>query len=164
MSVYILTSADNGLAKIGFAKNPKQRFTNIQTASPLKLELAAVIPGAMVNEKQLHERFSHVRRHGEWFEITSEISELICVHRYTPPTRAPSLVTFECPTGPLLFKIEAFLKATGMSATAFGIKVLNDPPFVQQLRDGRDPKMSTAEKIEDFMASYTAPASDAEAV
>lgn len=54
----------------------------------------------------------------------------------------------------LLQKIEAFLKATGMSATAFGIKALNDPPFVQQLRDGRDPKMSTAQRCEEFMASY----------
>ena len=51
----------------------------------------------------------------------------------------------------LLQEIEAFLKATGMSATAFGIKALNDPPFVQQLRDGRDPKLSTAERCRAFM-------------
>ncbi len=51
----------------------------------------------------------------------------------------------------LLPEIEAFLKATGMSATAFGIEVLKDPPFVQQLRNGRDPKLSTAEKCREFM-------------
>ncbi len=54
----------------------------------------------------------------------------------------------------LLAKIEAFLERTGMSPTAFGIKALNDPPFVQQLRDGRDPKMSTAQKVEQFIADY----------
>lgn len=56
----------------------------------------------------------------------------------------------------LLEKIEAFLKATGMSATAFGVKALNDPPFVQQLRDGRDPKLSTAHRCEEFMSSHEA--------
>ena len=64
----------------------------------------------------------------------------------------------------LLDEIEAFLKATGMSATAFGVEVLNDPPFVQQLRNGRDPKMSTAEKCRGFMcdriAALDAPASE----
>lgn len=63
----------------------------------------------------------------------------------------------------LLDEIEAFLKATGMSATAFGTKVLNDPPFVQQLRDGRDPKMSTAEKVRSFIAGYSPEAAEAEA-
>ena len=51
----------------------------------------------------------------------------------------------------LLDEIEAFLLATGMSATAFGARALNDPPFVQQLRTGRDIKMSTAEKVRKFM-------------
>mgnify|MGYP001328548685 CR=1 FL=1 len=61
----------------------------------------------------------------------------------------------------LLEKIEAFLKAHDMSATAFGIKALNDPPFVQQLRNGRDPKLSTAERCEVFMASYVSEPADA---
>lgn len=54
----------------------------------------------------------------------------------------------------LIDEIEAFLKATEMSATAFGQKVLNDPPFVQQLRDGRDPKMSTVKKCRNFIEHY----------
>ena len=54
----------------------------------------------------------------------------------------------------LLQKIEAFLERTGMSATAFGIEALNDPPFVQQMRAGRDPKLSTAQKIETFIEEY----------
>lgn len=54
----------------------------------------------------------------------------------------------------LLQQIEAFLKAHSMSATAFGTKSLNDPPFVQQLRDGRDVKMSTVEKVQTFMREW----------
>lgn len=57
----------------------------------------------------------------------------------------------------LLQKIEAFLERTGMSATAFGIEALNDPPFVQQMRAGRDPKLSTAQKIETFIEGYRPP-------
>lgn len=53
----------------------------------------------------------------------------------------------------LLQEIEAFLTETGMSATAFGLDALNDPPFVAQLRGGRDPKMSTAERCRAFMAA-----------
>lgn len=57
----------------------------------------------------------------------------------------------------LLEQIEVFLANTGMSATAFGQKALNDPPFVQQLRDGRDPKMSTAARCQEFIASWSQP-------
>lgn len=58
----------------------------------------------------------------------------------------------------LLDEIEAFLEAKDMSATAFGIKALNDPPFVAQLRAGRDIKMSTADRVREFMREYTADA------
>lgn len=54
----------------------------------------------------------------------------------------------------LLDEIEAFLKASGMSATAFGTQALNDPAFVQDLRDGRDPKLSTADRIREFMRTW----------
>ncbi len=56
----------------------------------------------------------------------------------------------------LLQEIEAFLEAQSMSATAFGTKALNDPPFVQQLRNGRDVKMSTVEKARAFMRDFEA--------
>jgi aspartate carbamoyltransferase catalytic subunit len=64
----------------------------------------------------------------------------------------------------LIQEIEAFLASSGMSATAFGTKVLNDPPFVQQLRAGRDPKMSTADRVRQFIADFVPdaePASEA---
>lgn len=54
----------------------------------------------------------------------------------------------------LLDEIEAFLEAAGMSPTAFGTQALNDPPFVAQLRAGRDVKMSTVEKVRAFMREH----------
>ena len=57
----------------------------------------------------------------------------------------------------LIDEIEAFLERTKMSATAFGKIALNDPPFVQQVRDGRDVKWSTVEKVRAFMADWQPP-------
>jgi GxxExxY protein len=51
----------------------------------------------------------------------------------------------------LLFEIENFLESSGMSATAFGTAALGDPPFVMQLRNGRDIKTSTAERVRAFI-------------
>lgn len=56
----------------------------------------------------------------------------------------------------LIDEIEAFLKAREMSATAFGRLALNDPPFVAQLRAGRDVKESTIERVRAFIAGHTA--------
>lgn len=52
----------------------------------------------------------------------------------------------------LLAEIEAFLAEQRMSATAFGLDALNDPGFVPGLRAGRDPKLSTAERVRAFMS------------
>lgn len=51
----------------------------------------------------------------------------------------------------LLTEIESFLESSGMSATAFGTAALGDPPFVMQLRNGRDIKASTAERVRAFI-------------
>lgn len=50
--------------------------------------------------------------------------------------------------------IEAFLKRTGMAHTTFGKKALGDAMFVQRIRNGADPKISTAEKVRKFMENY----------
>lgn len=52
----------------------------------------------------------------------------------------------------LLREIEEFLKQTGMSPTTFGTKAVGDRALMISLRDGRDPKLSTVDKIRSFMA------------
>ena len=54
----------------------------------------------------------------------------------------------------ILAEIEKFLNRTGMSPTRFGEKTMNDRALVMRLRDGRDLKLSTAEKLRAFMRNY----------
>lgn len=51
----------------------------------------------------------------------------------------------------LLNRIERHLERSGAKATSFGRAVLNDPGFVRQLRNGREPKPATAARIEAFL-------------
>lgn len=53
--------------------------------------------------------------------------------------------------------IEAFLVEHGMRPTIFGKLALNDPALMGSLRQGRDLKLETADKIRRFMASYKQP-------
>ncbi|MBC2664973.1 hypothetical protein H7F51_05555 [Novosphingobium flavum] len=54
----------------------------------------------------------------------------------------------------LLFRIEKFLRETGMPWTKFGRLATHDPRFVQDLRNGRMPRTTTAKRVEHFMNSY----------
>lgn len=53
-----------------------------------------------------------------------------------------------------LKKIEDFLNKTGMSATNFGIKAINSPTFVFDIRNGRQCLDSTKNKVLDFINNY----------
>lgn len=60
----------------------------------------------------------------------------------------------------LITRIDAFLNATGQSASAFGRATVGDPNFVRDLRSGREPKRRLVEKVETYMRA--APVSAAE--
>ena len=62
------------------------------------------------------------------------------------------------PAQDFLDEIEAFLKRTGMSATAFGRSALNDPNFVHDLRDGRMPNLGLVGRVHRFIRSQKASA------
>jgi hypothetical protein len=47
--------------------------------------------------------------------------------------------------------IEQFLKATGMSASAFGMEALGDPALVYEMRQGREPRRATRARIREFI-------------
>jgi hypothetical protein len=55
------------LIKIGVTKNIERRFATLRTASPVQITLIGFIAGTEQKEKELHERFSSCRSHGEWF-------------------------------------------------------------------------------------------------
>ena len=43
--------------------------------------------------------------------------------------------------------VEAHLRATGVSPTRFGVEAVRDPRFVFQLRNGREPRKATRERV-----------------
>jgi len=50
--------------------------------------------------------------------------------------------------------VESFLKESGMAQTTFGKKAVGNAMFVQTLRAGADPKISTAEKAREFIEAF----------
>jgi hypothetical protein len=56
-------------------------------------------------------------------------------------------------TIPLLVEIEAFLQCSGMAASTFGNKTVNDWQLVTRLRAGGDVTTRNAAAIRRFMAS-----------
>jgi hypothetical protein len=53
----------------------------------------------------------------------------------------------------LLRDVERFLKAGKLSAARFGREVMGDPRFVFDLRQGREPKPQTVEKVKAYLES-----------
>lgn len=51
----------------------------------------------------------------------------------------------------LIDKIESYLKTSDTTPTVFGRLVMNDGNFVFQLRDGRDIRSRTAQRVSDFI-------------
>ncbi|MEA3016566.1 MAG: hypothetical protein QOI38_1288 [Sphingomonadales bacterium] len=47
----------------------------------------------------------------------------------------------------VLYRVERHLRRSGLTATAFGRKVMNDPGFVRHLRNGREPTPKTEARI-----------------
>ncbi|MEN9684184.1 MAG: hypothetical protein RIQ99_1236 [Pseudomonadota bacterium] len=54
----------------------------------------------------------------------------------------------------LLMRIERFLRETDMPWTKFGRLSVHDPRFVEDLRNGRTPRLATEQRVEHFMNIY----------
>lgn len=76
--VYFVQAAGGGPIKIGHAANVAARVDRLQTGSPAPLRILAIIFGAgAATETALHQRFAHLRSHGEWFHPTVELTDFI---------------------------------------------------------------------------------------
>lgn len=75
--VYFIQAEAGGLIKIGFATDVTGRLDTLQTGSPVKLVVVGSMPGVIQDESGLHERFAHLRRHGEWFESADDLLRFI---------------------------------------------------------------------------------------
>lgn len=70
--IYFIRS-NHQYIKIGTAVDVSSRRKSLQTGSPVKLKVKAVLPGSYETERGLHEMFSHIRHNGEWFRYTDEM-------------------------------------------------------------------------------------------
>ena len=52
----------------------------------------------------------------------------------------------------LLSMIERHLRNTGVAPTRFGREAVNDPRFVLDLRNGREPRRETADRVSSYIA------------
>jgi hypothetical protein len=55
---------------------------------------------------------------------------------------------------PLLYRIDRFLKESGMPPTLFGRLAVRDPRLVGDLRNGRQPGARMAKNVEHFMNKW----------
>jgi 2,4-dienoyl-CoA reductase-like NADH-dependent reductase (Old Yellow Enzyme family) len=54
----------------------------------------------------------------------------------------------------LIVRIDAFLEATDLSASAFGRAAVGDPNFVRDLREGREPKRRLVDKVDAYIRNH----------
>jgi hypothetical protein len=51
-------------------------------------------------------------------------------------------------------RVEAYLSRTGMKPSLFGLLACKDQSFVSDLGNGREPKLSTIERVDQFMRDH----------
>ena len=69
---------ETGPIKLGKSNDPDRRLRDMQTMSPMPLELIHQADETeSINEKDLHRIFAGSRLHGEWFEIDRETVKIV---------------------------------------------------------------------------------------
>lgn len=80
--IYFIRGKQSKRIKIGYTGGDGvSRLAQLQTGSPEELELLATVDGGLDIEKRYHELFADCRVHGEWFEPSWELRELLDWHR-----------------------------------------------------------------------------------
>jgi hypothetical protein len=76
-SVYFAQAEDR--VKIGWSRKVATRIAGLQTGNASPIRLLGTIPGSRAAEKRLHERFAHLRLHGEWFRAEPELMTFVAL-------------------------------------------------------------------------------------
>lgn len=71
---YFILCEHSGMVKIGTSVDPEKRLCGLQTSNPFPLKIIKITE---LNERELHHRFHHHRKSGEWFEFSDEIKQFI---------------------------------------------------------------------------------------
>jgi len=72
--VYLIQSQEDGYYKIGVSTNPKKRLKQLQTGNSSELKFIEVYECDFADkvERTLHRRYTHLRKEGEWFNLSLE--------------------------------------------------------------------------------------------
>lgn len=79
--IYFVACVDAGLIKIGRTKNIKQRINSIRRSSPVPVEFICAVRFVRECEEWIHNIFSDLRSHGEWFNAAPRLLSAIRVAR-----------------------------------------------------------------------------------
>ena len=72
--VYFARNTESGRVKIGSSWVPASRVRSLSRTEHAPVELLAVIRDAgPIVEREMHERFEHLRWRGEWYEPMPEL-------------------------------------------------------------------------------------------
>jgi len=70
--IYLIQSLEDGYYKIGVSKHPKKRVAQLQTGNSSELKLIESYQSEYAHkvERALQRRYSHMKKEGEWFDIS----------------------------------------------------------------------------------------------
>jgi len=78
--IYFLYAPELDRVKIGHTRSEqtiKKRISTLKTSCPCSVFLIAVFKGDASRESFLHKRFTENRVHGEWFQMSKDLSYYI---------------------------------------------------------------------------------------
>lgn len=85
-AVFIRSEEGLRVVKIGYTRNhPKARMFQLQTGSPVGLELLAYIDGTIDLERAFHDAFAELRWQGEWFLLERKLYDFLHYFSDLPP-------------------------------------------------------------------------------
>lgn len=73
--IYFIAAPSVNMVKIGVSCDVVRRLSELINSSPVPLTLIGSRLGNKKAESYIHRLFASHRAHGEWFHLTSEISE-----------------------------------------------------------------------------------------
>lgn len=70
--IYLIQSLENSYYKIGVSKHPNKRLNELQTGNSSKLKLVETYQSEFAHliEKTLQRKYTHLRKEGEWFDMS----------------------------------------------------------------------------------------------
>lgn len=165
MTLYIIRAGDDGPVKIGYASDPRKRFSNLQIASPVPLQFLGVKTGDKTAERALHKRFLGLHLHGEWFTFAPEMLEGFEPLPMGPIRRRPLFRASPVPPvkrsgepNPLCMGLvrlaQLYSDAVGLAVATVATRVAKDSKFFRRLEQGCDVTTTKYERVRSWFSIH----------